>query len=1008
MPEHIFQPNARGVVTAEQFLNALRGNEPTTIACATIQGDIEADGVTCSDRVIVRDSTFAGRLRLRDARFQRGLTIQGCECQHGIDLAGSSIDGSLSLAGTAVRRIPGADIAVQLQSLDISGNLFACALQCHGGLNLTATTVAGRADFGPDGESRTVIEGDAKFQHTEVEGQLSLLGIHVRGSILADRLAVGQEFYCASHDSHQCVIEGACRLCGGRFGGVVDLGGITTGQELSLQFATVQGMLFCRGAGGRTPRVGGPLRLIFATFLGPIDIEAAEINGDLDLHSATLRGGVRCSAGELQGDRPQEDSLCRIRGDFIIAQAECSGAVVLTGVVVSHNATFYGARITGDVSLRPESGHRTVIHEDCVFAQSTIRGSINLSGLRVQRDLDFQSAEISGPVTCAATGAYRTEIHGNVSCLNTRFGGQVEFSGAMIGNLELQCADIRGGLICSTSGSIATEITEQIVLRNATVTGSVELTGIRVGSGIVVLGGNINGDLDLEPREGFPVEVNGPVIVTGAVVLGQMSLAGSHIVGDVRVQSCEVTRGLFLGSEHGLRTRIDESLLIIGCHIGATADFGNVRIGNDMSAQRCQFDGNFRLGIEEQVRAEIGGTLSLHGSQVRDRFEMVACRIEGDCDLDDGVFETGVIIKNEGSLRTEVQGTVSLVGTRVRGGLHIVGCRITGCLNLLGATIEGELFCPPDGNVNTEVVGRVMIYHTSVSGRATLDGMMIGDGLLCSHSKIDGPISCTAEGIGNYTITRVASFYECKTADIVLDGSAIQNGSLELLGTECRALRLNGTWPQEAELDRFRFESLALPGDDFVRFLNLNSDVPRSTYLFTEKWLRELGRSALANRVYRDLRSRERRRMAWWGLEWVWDGIQDIFVGYGTTSWRLFAVLAAVFCFSWVLFSKPESVERTLTLTGGKKDVGIADRKLREEPAKWSSVDAAWVAGRIAFPMMVIPPDDEWKPSSNNIKCGQLVYWVTYDTYAFWASLLCWMAGPLYVAALLGFFKRRE
>ncbi len=238
-----------------------------------------------------------------------------------------------------------------------------------------------------------------------------------------------------------------------------------------IKSAIIEGELDLSGWPGRADDPSRPLptlELENCTLDSPLYLDESHINSlsfigcrlaMLSAGSAHIKGSVRLNGSKVKG-----------------ADDRLSGA--------HHALDFAGAKIGGNVMLRPHKGCRFEVHSEVTFLGAQIHGAFNANGALLCNAngiaLNFTRIDVRNSVFLTRENNYRFEAKGEVRCWIAQIGGQFAFHGALLQNrdgvaLSFNGATIRGNLFLLPSDN-GTPFT---------VEGDIHLTGTRIESNLL-------------------------------------------------------------------------------------------------------------------------------------------------------------------------------------------------------------------------------------------------------------------------------------------------------------------------------------------------------------------------------------------------------------------------------------------------------------------------------------------------------------------------------------------
>jgi len=522
----------------------------------------------------------------------------------------------------------------------------------------------------------------------------------------------------------------------------------------------------------------------------------------------------------------------------------------------------------------------------------------------------------------------------------------------------------------------------------------------------------IEGDLDLDE-----LRYSHKLVIEKSVFRGRFQASDARFACTVDLSDCTFEQGLVLegariegglclngatihpypGEESAARRRaalrlgpVPEGyieLLLINVF---AANLRQVRLDRNLVAQKITVAGHLDLGM-----AKIGGQVRFDGARIR-----------GDLILQEAEIEAGLVCMTEEGQRTAIEGNAWLPGAKVAGQILFTGAWIGGDLNLQNTAIGGDLFCEADGKGQRTVIhGNANLNGARVASMVNFSGAQIGGEMSLQTTSIGGALDCRGRD-EQLTEIGAATFRHARIGEALLDGRCFAKMILDLSLAEFTKLTITEALPKQTYTEGLRFQELSLPNDDYVGLLEASKTFQKSTYRFTENWLRNRGEDRAANKVYLAMRRRERREGRS-GFTLLWDLFLDGTVGYGLRSYRLGVFwLLPVLVLTVVLFSSSRSVNRSVVVTATEAANAHTDIDPNRYPASWTPLDAFWVAVRINVPLVNLGVKNDWSPSSAAII--PWLPWITYEAYAGFVALTSWITVPLFLAAFSGILKKEK
>jgi hypothetical protein len=549
---------------------------------------------------------------------------------------------------------------------------------------------------------------------------------------------------------------------------------------------------------------------------------------------------------------------------------------------------------------------------------------------------------------------------------------------------------------------------------NHIIEGDVDLNSIAYGHKLVIHNSVFRGRFDAsEARFDCAIDLSGctfeqGVDCEGACIDGQLCLDRAVIQAPGKEPAANLKQIQVERNCLAQLVRVEGPFLLEGAKVAVSADFEGAQITGDLNLQNADIGADLFCGVRDGQRTDIGGRVWLSGAKVAGKVDF------------DGA---------------QVGGEVNLSEAEVAGEIAFCGAQIAGTLNLRNADIGADLLCGDLAGQPTEIGGNVIfrgaqvgvwLYGTRVAGQVDFSEAMVGGQAVLSGAKVAGQVDfsgariagdlnlrnadlaaelfCGVQGGRPTEIGKDAIFLGARIGAAHLDGRCCPAGVLDLSLAEFTRLEITEALPRQIATEGLRFQQLSLPRNDYGGFLKASKPFQKSTYQFTENWLRNRGDEGDANKVYLEMRRRERRE-GLRGFARLWDWFLEKTVGYGLRTYRLGLFwLLPVFVLTVVLFSSPRSVNHSVVVTA--TEAGNAQTVIDPSrfPDSWTPLDAFWVAVRINVPLVNLGVKTDWSPSSERIP------WlgISYETYAGLVALTSWITVPLFLAAFSGVLKREK
>lgn len=109
----------------------------------------------------------------------------------------------------------------------------------------------------------------------------------------------------------------------------------------------------------------------------------------------------------------------------------------------------------------------------------------------------------------------------------------------------------------------------------------------------------------------------------------------------------------------------------------------------------------------------------------------------------------------------------------------------------------------------------------------------------------------------------------------------------------------------------------------------------------------------------------------------------------------------------WVPEKSPPSQGEELAWTDNRGRPDVLRAGGTPEGNLWHPVDAAWVAFRVAMPLIDIYARSDWEPSSRPVSKPVFLGWLTYEGLASFVRILCYIIWPLLITSMTGLLKKK-
>jgi hypothetical protein len=779
------------------------------------------------------------------------------------------------------------------------------------------------------------------------------------------------------------------------------------------------------------------------------------------------------------------------KGHFDTSEAEFHRSLDLSGCTFEQNINFCDAQIHRNLLLTKAKieARNSEFHNLANFERIYVQGALNARGLQCHPKLNFNHSLIGKLMFCSLP-EQRTELNEDISLIGAKILHQFDCNGAKIAKeLILQGAEIQGDLFCNTEYGYCTEFGGNVFMVGIKILGRADFSGAKIGGDLNLEVAEIKGALDLKPewdeinKQWYCTEINGDVNLGGAKISPSININGTKIKGDLSLQIAQIRGNVFCQPDEGHFTEIDGKVDCTGVYVSNSMTFNGTTISSDLELKGAEIKGDLHCRSEFGQRTIIEGKANLVEMQVLGSVDFSGAKIAGDLNMKRAEIKSKLDCEVSENYRTEIGNNLNLAGAKITGSVNFSGAKVGKDLVLKGAQILGGLECrsyTQAYNYETEIGQNLNLIRAKISSSVDLLGAKIQGYLELEAAEIDSNLFCNLSQINLSKIgnsKKGASLKECKIRCLnVTIAPANENAHLNLEFTKVIKLKINESLPKKGliNLEGFEFQQIELPeqvekhvnkanksldkqernGNKYIQFLEASTPFDEGAYFFMENWLRNQGAELDANRIYTEMRRRNRRekvsleikpirkwkqllrgpqgwrrlaRIAWIvSVQQTYDWILDFTICYGTATNRLFFFyFLPVLMFSWILFNNPQSVELDWDITTGdlnnpqvierlnlQKKTNpylIKDRlSVHPEYGEWKSMDAFWQAIKVTVPIISLTPTDKWTPSDKSIMCWEhKQFCLSYYTYAKFITLFGWITVPLFLAGASGIVKKK-
>jgi hypothetical protein len=397
--------------------------------------------------------------------------------------------------------------------------------------------------------------------------------------------------------------------------------------------------------------------------------------------------------------------------------------------------------------------------------------------------------------------------------------------------------------------------TDEVKLEDIHFTHTLSLVGCHFTKGLVLDGAVIDGSLDLRRSR---VGRLPPAVAPRWRDVSEVALSGVH----VRVAAHVDFDGLVvLGTA-----------FLAEFDVGGRADFSGVTVTQDLDLHNSKFGADLLCRRTDETAAVtyIGRNVLLRGATIAGQVDFCGAVIDGELRLMNAKLSADLHCNNwnNSAKLTPVLGAVLLMGAEIKGRVDFQKARIKRNVCLDGCTC----------NDRTVFLGADLSGVNFTAVRATFDdGLFLGEhgeDLNASFLTV-GPTKCSSIDLQHTRVGGVLHLEKTvlesekitpfvNLSFVTVDGACRLPGNdpakkLLLYHAQLGELSFGDGGLPKVTADGLRFRELALPGNDYIDFLDKTDEFQEGNYRTVETHLRDRGQDAEANLVYREMRRRDRR-----------------------------------------------------------------------------------------------------------------------------------------------------
>ena len=560
------------------------------------------------------------------------------------------------------------------------------------------------------------------------------------------------------------------------------------------------------------------------------------------------------------------------------------------------------------------------------------------------------------------------------------------------------------------------------------------LTGNFVPSrSIIISNATVSGALDLSYAEIHYAtslrncRFDGLVWFRGSVFLNGLNLGGSNAftqpvhMEDARIRNnCSLRNATFDDTVFLNGMQIDRNLNLNGSHFKKDLRADELKVGGSLNITTVQFDGgcSLRYGqIANEIiesdpknlpRAIFSDGINLYGTKVGGDAHFEYARVDGSV-VFDGVQTKGklfldhaVFTGNISLSGAQIDKDFTLLGADFKGGFNAEGLQVGGYMEISDTRLGGDcsfryaqITSEIRSSTNSPATfsNLLNLYGIKVGGDAHLEGAVLNGGVDFRNAQINGKLFMNDASVG----------------------ATKNNPTLNFDNATIRIINFEGfDWPPDTNavrLNNLSFTSIYAGTNDedapgtwayLKTNLEVNSVYASDFYQELEGFFQREGRTFLADQVHIVHCRKEgvihfRKNQPDTYLEYVWNVLSDVLLGYGRETERPFVLSVIIVMIGVLVFRKhnmaPRKLEKITFQPHGDKTAGVHLRHMRTERAGYPPYQNLLYSLDVFIPLIDLRMHESWEPKEGR----HFVHiWVHIQ------RILGWILVPLWLAAVSG------
>jgi len=883
----------------------------------TLQGD-------ALEEKLEKHLADAKREPLTNYRFEK-LDLSGRPLPSGLKLRNVIIEGDLNLNDAR------SDRSIELEDVRVVGRLHAKHLVCHSELKFDRLQVFGYYPMDPRGINLAEHVGFS-LRGAKIRSTLSMPAANIWGGVELDDIEVD---------------------------GSADLSGLRVDRRRPRREHILGFGLSAKGGHFKRGLSVAPFR------------EKNAKNKTAEPKPASFVGGLNFKSTTVEGDLDLERLQCS--DDYFNINLSAAEYRSLYTGLISAGHEVRALYVSSDEFLLPMPG-------TIDLSYMTVGGAVSGTGVSVQHFSAF-GAKIGGMLDCSSQEKIQTRIGGGLVLGGATIGSFAHIGGAFIGgSLDATGAKIGGALDCSSQEKIQTRIGGDLFLMGATIGSFANIGGAFIGGSVNAVGATIVGMLDGDLVHQFRTQIQGDLDLSGATIASDVRFCSATIKGMLRVITGKLGRvQLRAGSDLSAGRFVSTSVggILIQSISASSLDLYGIQI--DGQDENDEMSGSITI---------YGSTLADHISFFRERPDLYSLHNVKDDRQRQKILDT--LPANACHMRAFIKKDIKLVRVTAAGAIDITNIKFEAGQISLEDVTAGSLTArcsiseaeykkyrkgkkEPSENVcflnatdltlnRLDCAGEVDLSGVRLTGSLKAKGTKAGGEFKLAHKMGDSQLSCAE-------VAKVLDLTSVKAPLLTLSGktTAVKK-SLILDSAEIGKLRLFDPMPVGANLRDLRFSQLEIDGNSVGKdqekqlslLLKKSAPFERMAFRTVENILRDAGNDALANSVYRWMRTRaiSANRDRWSG---IYNRIICLITGFWTIPLRTGVIMLAIAALSTVILSNPKNIQPNIMPWLGNAEPAA---KQSPDPEQWGGYQVARLVLHTHVPITLADPP-RWKLAEN-------------------------------------------